>query len=1031
MTEYRIVTRIDPSGVTQGSQKVKQELRGIDTAAKQTQRALDTAGESGKKVAGNLGQVSSVSTSAAKGQRDLAAAAGQVGKAADAEAKEIAQLNALLAQNKALLDSGAISAQQFAKVQGLVDNAVGRNTRSLGQQRAGYTQLGFQVQDITQTLALGINPLVVLAQQGGQTASALQMALGEQGTAGKVAAFMAGPFGSLILAGVTVVGLLGLEFLKTGSAIDEATKKLQEDAAATEAARQAKAIFATTLDGVTDAVRKNQEALDKLNDSGKTAARVTLENALVAQANLAVIRETTRANIEKARSILAIENASEPTGSSASDLVLRQQRISERETALNKLEDSLKATDGVLSKIDGQISEALGRRAVELAVDQSTAVGRITAKYTDLIESTRLQATADEIANGVLARKILRLKELEKAETDAANAAERRTKVSDGVARFRTREQAIGIAGRELQGIGLRVSENNQFGGVRGQHSNNADHGKNAIDVNVGKGITEANVPALKARFDALARQYQARGYKVLWAGKVWAAGGNGPTGPITGADKHYDHMHLYAPGTIVGKETQASTQAQANREAEGEIRTAEQASDFVQNVVDQSAARGQGGSRTDTLKAQIDRTLADFQRRFDRAAGPDETAKITTALTDADAREAGQRFDEAYVKPLQRLQALQGTIGLEREVMNAQLEETERLGRELLPTEKQAIENGIRQGDALNRQRAILEAIRDPLLDHNAQIAALNKLLADGKIKQDEYNRALEDLPLNRQNRAQQNRLGGGGEIGEKLERMRQDAEEERILADQLREAKIISEQEHKDRLLEIERQYNNAKRDMALGAAGELFGSLADIAEAGFGRQSAVYKAAFVAQKAVAIAQSIIAIQTGIAQALSLPFPGNLIAVATVAAQAASIVANIKAVTLNLKDGGYVSGPGGPRDDQVAANLSNGEFVVNAAATARNRAALEAINNGTMNARQSRATASQAAGVQAATGDSYQLSFGDVVVNAGGGTTAADGRQIGRDVKDALKTLVRDEIKNAKRDGGALTKTRQSVMS
>lgn len=42
----------------------------------------------------------------------------------------------------------------------------------------------------------------------------------------------------------------------------------------------------------------------------------------------------------------------------------------------------------------------------------------------------------------------------------------------------------------------------------------------------------------------------------------------------------------------------------------------------------------------------------------------------------------------------------------------------------------------------------------------------------------------------------------------------------------------------------------------------------------------------------------------------------------------------------------GGMITGPGGPRDDSILARLSNGEFVVNAAATARHRPLLEAIN-------------------------------------------------------------------------------------
>lgn len=47
-------------------------------------------------------------------------------------------------------------------------------------------------------------------------------------------------------------------------------------------------------------------------------------------------------------------------------------------------------------------------------------------------------------------------------------------------------------------------------------------------------------------------------------------------------------------------------------------------------------------------------------------------------------------------------------------------------------------------------------------------------------------------------------------------------------------------------------------------------------------------------------------------------------------------------------LASGGYVSGPGGPRDDKIPAMLSNGEYVVNARDTAKNRTLLEVINQG-----------------------------------------------------------------------------------
>lgn len=55
-----------------------------------------------------------------------------------------------------------------------------------------------------------------------------------------------------------------------------------------------------------------------------------------------------------------------------------------------------------------------------------------------------------------------------------------------------------------------------------------------------------------------------------------------------------------------------------------------------------------------------------------------------------------------------------------------------------------------------------------------------------------------------------------------------------------------------------------------------------------------------------------------------------------------------NNRPSTAYVKDGGWINGPGGPRDDKVPAMLSNGEFVINAAQAKRHGALLEAINSG-----------------------------------------------------------------------------------
>lgn len=113
------------------------------------------------------------------------------------------------------------------------------------------------------------------------------------------------------------------------------------------------------------------------------------------------------------------------------------------------------------------------------------------------------------------------------------------------------------------------------------------------------------------------------------------------------------------------------------------------------------------------------------------------------------------------------------------------------------------------------------------------------------------------------------------------------------------------------------------------------------------GFGQQSGIYKAAFAASKAYAIAQSMVAINTGIAQAASLPFPSNLMAMATVAMETANIVSNIKAVAdTGFASGGY-TGPGGKY--QPAGIVHKGEYVFDQASTNRiGVSQLEALRNG-----------------------------------------------------------------------------------
>lgn len=858
---------------------------------------------------------------------------------------------------------------------------------------------------------------------------------------------LAGPWGAAVTAAAAVLGSMATKLFEGAESVEDLTKKLKEDAEQAALTREAQAIFANTLDGVTDALRRNREALKALDDEGKTAARRALESAVAAKERLQGIRAETLALLDQTRVLLERNRAMMVGPETKGRIDPAQIEFTEAQGRLADIASRLAQIDADTFAADEQINEALSRRVVER--QDMDAVEKIRARYDGpggLIDLARRRALAEGTVSTALAAQVRQLTALRDAEVKAEQARTKKAP-SDGVDRFRSREQAIGIAGRELQQGGLRVSENEQFGGVKANHPGmgNAAHGKFAVDVNVGKGITEANVPDLRARFDELARRYQARGYEVVWNGQFYAAGGDGPTRKAAG---HQDHFHLQAPKTIIGMATQSSTEAAAmaefrreQQEIEQAARKAEQQRDFVQGVVDEAGGRG-GGNQVDTVQAQIERKLADYRRRFDEDMGAPEKQRITEALTAADARETAERFKTAYVEPLDRLRALQGQVGLDREVLNAQLEETARLGRELTPIEKEQIENGIRQGDQLQRQAHLLEDILAPLQDYQDQIAALNALLERGEISQTAFNGRLSEL--GRDARGLLADMPGqdpatGESYGDLAARAEEDARyAQELAAFESNRSQLLQMGIDYDALIEAAHRrhvqnmnlIDQARMQTAIQSAMSISESLLSIAEASAGKQSAIYKAMFIVSKAFAIADAIIKIQQGIANALSLPFPENLAAMATVAAAAASIVSSIQAVSLNLKDGGYISGPGGPRDDQVRVNASNGEFMVNAEATARHRPLLEAINNGTLMARSRRASNDNLIAANS-NGPSFSFSFGDVVVQTGGGVTAEDGRAIGRDVKAAIGQLVEEKIRDAQRDGGALTHTRASVMT
>jgi hypothetical protein len=129
-----------------------------------------------------------------------------------------------------------------------------------------------------------------------------------------------------------------------------------------------------------------------------------------------------------------------------------------------------------------------------------------------------------------------------------------------------------------------------------------------------------------------------------------------------------------------------------------------------------------------------------------------------------------------------------------------------------------------------------------------------------------------------------------------------------------------------------------------------------------------------------------------------------------------------------LGFADGGYVQGPGSSTSDSIPANLSNGEFVINASATKRYRSLLEAINAGKVakfaNGGAVGRNAPRSAPIQLAPSVTQNLA---VHVNGSAGTPDQNrdlADRIAKSIEPMARGMVGKEIRTQMRPGGLLSR-------
>lgn len=254
------------------------------------------------------------------------------------------------------------------------------------------------------------------------------------------------------------------------------------------------------------------------------------------------------------------------------------------------------------------------------------------------------------------------------------------------------------------------------------------------------------------------------------------------------------------------------------------------------------------------------------------------------------------------------------------------------------------------------NKSREITAQISEAtakIIADQAKVAAENKkaleeLLTDFgefldtefKATNDAFKQIEDDYIQSFKNAEAEARLRGESELAERIATKKAEL-------DMLHQLEGESNEQFRARQLQAKQEYLDAVKALAdaevqieVGkwqAIGSVMSSLNGLLEE-FGEES---KAAAIASKALALGEVAIktgvAIAGGVAQAQSVPFPANLVAIATTVA---TVLANIATATKTIKSakfstGGYVSGEGTATSDSIPARLSNGESVNNARST------------------------------------------------------------------------------------------------
>lgn len=392
----------------------------------------------------------------------------------------------------------------------------------------------------------------------------------------------------------------------------------------------------------------------------------------------------------------------------------------------------------------------------------------------------------------------------------------------------------------------------------------------------------------------------------------------------------------------VSSKKKGISVEEMAKKEEEA-IRKAE---DLLMQLIEQSEEQ-----RRKAIEVQYDRQIEDVKRKLEREKGL--TVKAKQALnTQIDALE---KLKEKKLSEFDT-QTKEEALKREETYISNMLASVEKGSKEEYDLKVKSIQTAYQLELEEARKQVMNEEDKSKLLrsitekyykeEENAYKEHKNKLI-------DEQTKAIEDRYKEKILKTQIE-SNGTDELG--VLRLQYEEKQALLEAAQQKEGETIEEfnarklqmaweaKQKKQEVIEKEIEIESAKYQ----AISQMMGNLGQVAEA-FGEQSKG-----LAKMAKVIALGEIAVNTGVAlaagikQAQSVPFPGNIAAIATTVTQIlAGIASAVKTVkSAKFAKGGLVTGAGSDTSDSIPAQLSNGESVLTASATRMFAPALSAFN-------------------------------------------------------------------------------------